>query len=110
MRGLLASLVAAALISSPPPAFGQEEVPPDTVIQAALDAASAELGVPADNLLVVMTAQRDWSDSSLGCPEPGRVYAQVITPGFIVTIDTDNLVTEIEVHTDRGSRAVICTS
>jgi hypothetical protein len=108
VRRLLASLAAVALIARPTLAFAQEEVPPDTVIQAALDAASAQLGVPSDNLLVVMTAQRDWSDSSLGCPEPGRAYAQIITPGFIVTIDTDDLATEIQAHTDRGVRAVIC--
>ncbi len=108
MRGLLALLAAAALISSPRLALAQEEVPPDTVIQAALDAASTLLDASADNLIVVMTAQRDWSDSSLGCPEPGRAYAQIITPGFIVTVDTDDLVTEIQVHTDRGTRAAIC--
>ena len=97
---VLAAPVAAA-------ADGQEE-PPDSVIQAAVDAASAQLGVPADNLIVVMTAQRDWPDVSLGCPEPGRTYAQVITPGYVVTIDTDDLVTEVQVNTDTGSRATIC--
>jgi hypothetical protein len=103
-------LVATALYSSPARAFAQEDVAPDTVIQAALDAASAQLGVPSDNLLVLMTAQRDWSDSSLGCPEPGRAYAQIITPGYVVTVDTDDLANEVEVHTDRGSRAVICSA
>jgi hypothetical protein len=88
-------------------AQGQEE-PPDSVIQAAVDAASANLGVPAENLIVVMTAQRDWADSSLGCPEPDRTYAQVITPGYVVTVDTDDLATEIQVNTDTGSRAAIC--
>jgi hypothetical protein len=110
VRTVLASLVAAALFFSPALALAQEEVPPDTVIQAALDAASAELGVPVDNLVVVMTAQRDWPDSSLGCPEPGRAYAQVITPGFVVTIDSDDLINEVQVHTDRGTRALICSA
>jgi hypothetical protein len=55
-----------------------------------------------------MAAQRDWSDSALGCPEAGRAYSQIVTPGFLVTIDTSDLVTEVEVHTDRGSRGVIC--
>jgi hypothetical protein len=88
-------------------AQGQEE-PADSVVQAAVDAASAELGVPAENLIVVMSAQRDWADTSLGCPEPGRTYAQVITPGYVVIIDTDDLVTEIQVNTDTDSRAAIC--
>jgi hypothetical protein len=34
---------------------------------------------------------------------------QVITPGYLVTIDTDDGATEVAVHTDRiGLRAVIC--
>lgn len=28
-----------------------------------------------------------FNDAALGCPEPGRLYAQVITPGFIVLVD-----------------------
>jgi hypothetical protein len=108
VRTVRALLVGAALIASPMLAFAQEEAPPDTVMQAALSAASDQLGVPTDNLIVTMSAQRDWSDSSLGCPEPGRAYAQVITPGFAVTVDTDDLAAELLVHTDRGSRAVIC--
>ena len=87
---------------------GGKKAPPDTVTQAALDAASAELGVPADNLIVVMTAQRDWADASLGCAEPGRTYAQVITPGYVVWVDTNDLLMEVEVNTDTGSRAAIC--
>jgi hypothetical protein len=85
-----------------------QELPPDAVIQIALQTASDNLGVSTDNLWFVMAAQRDWSDSALGCPEAGRAYSQIVTPGFLVTIDTSDLVTEIEVHTDRGSRGVIC--
>jgi hypothetical protein len=98
------------LVAAVPPtaaAEGQEE-PPDTVVEAALNAASTQLGVPADNLIVVMTAQRDWADASLGCPEPGRTYAQVITPGYAVWVDTDDLVMEVQVNTDTGSRTAIC--
>ena len=107
---VLHALTALLLVLAAPAAAaaqGQEE-PPDSVVQAAVDAASAELGVPAENLIVVMSAQRDWADTSLGCPEPGRTYAQVITPGYVVIIDTDDLVTEIQVNTDTDSRAAIC--
>ena len=30
----------------------------------------------------------EWSDSSLGQPEPGMSYAQVITPGFKLTLQS----------------------
>ena len=28
-----------------------------------------------------------WSDSSLGCPKPGMMYAQVITPGYQIVLE-----------------------
>jgi hypothetical protein len=100
--------VVALLAASAAGVVHGQDAPPDTVVQAALEVASAQLDVPTDNLLVVMTAQRDWSDASLGCPEAGKAYAQVITPGWVVTVDTDDLSTELQVNTDTGSRAVIC--
>ena len=27
-----------------------------------------------------------WPDASLGCPEPGRAYAQVLTTGYVVLL------------------------
>ena len=89
-------------------AQGQEQ-PPDSVVQAAIDAASAYLQVPPENLLEVMSAHRDWPDSSIGCPQPGMAYSQIITPGYILTVDTDDLVTEVQVHTDLdGQLTAVC--
>ena len=42
----------------------------------------------------------------LGCPQPGHMYAQVITSGWIVLVsDTD---TVLEYHTDAGQQVVLC--
>jgi hypothetical protein len=32
----------------------------------------------------------DWPDSSLGCPEPGMMYTQVITPGYQVILQAED--------------------
>ncbi len=49
----------------------------------------------------------EWSDASLGCPEEGMFYAQVITPGYRLVFDVDG--TPVEVHTNSdGSSAVVC--
>ena len=45
---------------------------------------------------------------SLGCPQPERAYAQVVTPGYLVVVTPDDGATEIQIHTDRGQNAVIC--
>src|SRR5216683_7053448 len=74
--------------------------PPDFVIEVAVQAAADQLGVTADNLVVVASEQRDWPDTSLGCPQPGRAYAQIVTPGYLITIDTADGATEVQVHTN----------
>lgn len=56
---------------------------------------------------VVSVEEREWSDSSIGCPKPGMSYLQVITPGYLIVIRADGK--EHNVHTDKHGRAVICT-
>jgi hypothetical protein len=106
----LALLAFSLWSSSDPAASAQDaEPPPDTVIQAALEAASSYLQVAPDSLVVVAGEPHDWGDTSLGCPEPGRAYAQVITAGYLVTIDTDDGASQVLVHTDStGQRTAIC--
>lgn len=54
---------------------------------------------------VVTTAPVEWRDTSLGCPQPGRVYAQVITQGFRIILEARGK--SYEYHTD-SSRVVLC--
>jgi hypothetical protein len=50
-----------------------------------LDQARADLaerlGVPVEDVTVVSSEEVTWPDSSLGCPQPGMMYAQVLTNG-----------------------------
>ncbi|MSP13335.1 MAG: hypothetical protein EXR62_10320 [Chloroflexi bacterium] len=49
----------------------------------------------------------EWRDSSLGCPEPGKMYLQVIIPGYRVVLQKNG--ETIEIHTDKsGDHMVIC--
>lgn len=82
--------------------------PPDATVQVAITTASNQLGVSPDELTVTESAQEDWPDSALGCPQPGMAYSQIVTPGWQITIETNDGSAEIDVHTDNGSRAVIC--
>jgi hypothetical protein len=43
---------------------------------------SQRLGVQPTNIKLARVERVDWPDASLSNPEPGRVYAQVVTPGF----------------------------
>ena len=49
----------------------------------------------------------EWPDTGLGCPEPDRLYAQVVTPGFRLQFEYQGQ--RHEYHTDRdGSTVVRC--
>jgi len=38
---------------------------------------------------LVSTDAVTWPDGSLGCPEPGKLYRQVLTPGYRVVFEAD---------------------
>ena len=58
------------------------------------------LSVSADDLALVSDEAVEWADSSLGCPEAGMMYAQVITPGHRITFSYAG--NDYEVHTSGG--------
>ena len=48
---------------------------------------AGKLGVGANELTLVKANATEWSDTSLGCPKSGMMYAQVITPGYEITFE-----------------------
>lgn len=38
---------------------------------------------------MVKVEDKEWSDTSLGCPKKDMMYAQVITPGFLIILSGD---------------------
>ncbi len=65
-----------------------------------------ELGCEPSSILVDKVEEVEWSDSSLGCPQPGMMYMQVITPGYRITLEHAGQ--RYIMHTNRGSHAVHC--
>ena len=70
-----------------------------------LQDAATQLGVDPALLTVTAIEAVDWPDSSLGCPEDGGVYAQVISPGYRITV-TDGVST-LEYHTGLNDAFVL---
>ncbi len=80
---------------------------PEEVLKAATDLLTEELAVSAENVTVVSAEFVQWRDSSLGCPQPGMAYLQVITPGYRVKLEMDGA--EYFVHTNQdGSQTIVC--
>jgi hypothetical protein len=94
---------------TPIPATGASPVvPPESAaaVDAAMSDAASHLGVTPDALRVDQVQSRDWPDSSLGCPQPGQLYSQVVTPGFLVVISSG--AHQLEYHTDDRTRVTLC--
>lgn len=81
--------------------------PADVAVQAARAELARGINMPADRIQVVAVEEVNWPDASLGCPQPGMAYIQVITPGFKVTLTASGQ--QYEVHTDLRGRAVMCS-
>lgn len=64
-----------------------------------------KLGVTPKDITVVTAEPIMWSDTSLGCPEPGQMYAQVITPGYRFILEYEGK--QYDYHAGRG-HLVLC--
>ena len=87
-----------------PPAAATPEISGETAPLIA--AIAADLGVPPETVQVVTMEPRDWPDSSLGCPQPDMLYAQVVTPGYLVLVEVSG--ERIEYHTDDRGTVIRC--
>ena len=88
------------------PVAGSIPVPQE--IAPMITAIAEDLDVPANSIQVVTVEPRDWPDSSLGCPQPDMLYAQVITPGYLILVEVSG--DRFEYHTDERGNIVRCPS
>ncbi len=83
--------------------------PTDPIAAAAVAYLATELNVPPDRVLVLSIEPVNWPDASLGCPQPGMMYAQVISPGYRIVLEAGG--EQYDLHTDQtGQKAIICGS
>jgi len=80
---------------------------PDELLAAVLADAASRSGLDASTFVVASGEAVDWADSSLGCPEPGMGYMQVITPGYRVVLTSG--ATSLEYHLNQRGDFAQCT-
>jgi hypothetical protein len=68
---------------------------------------AARLGVSIDQIVVVSVVFVEWRDASLGCPQPGMMYAQVITPGYRILLRGGEKLYEYH-SAQGGDKAIFC--
>jgi len=78
----------------------------DVAVRAAIADLAARRKISPDKVQVVSVEAVDWPDTSLGCPQPGMFYAQIIVPGYRIVLSMDGK--QVEYHADRKGRVVTC--
>jgi hypothetical protein len=63
-------------------------------------------GVDPADIAVVSAEEVTWRDGSLGCPEPGMMYPQVLTNGSRVVLEADGR--RYEYHAGGRRSAFLC--
>lgn len=63
------------------------ELKAENLVSLAKKDLGQKLGVNKEEIRLTKVEAVDWPDTSLGCPKPGMFYAQVITPGYKITLE-----------------------
>ncbi|MEO0345763.1 MAG: hypothetical protein AAF229_05850 [Pseudomonadota bacterium] len=66
---------------------------------------SEEMDIPISQVTVISVRPVEWPDSSIGCPQPGQAYAQVMTPGHKIAVRARG---EIHVMHEAGGKPFLC--
>ena len=74
-------------------------------VQAVRRELAGRLAVAASRLKAVSVRPVTWSDASLGCPQEGFAYAQVVTPGYRVVMEYQDQ--QYEYHTNATASLVV---
>jgi len=77
-----------------------------SLIDKAKNDLAQRLSISITQINVVDAKAVTWSNSSLGCPQPGMVYAEVLTPGCLILLNANGQ--DYEYHVGKGSEVLYC--
>lgn len=102
---LLFLLIAAACSRAGSDAPATQSHPPGSPAAIAAATVAQQTGSNVDAVVIRSAEAIDFGDSSLGCPQPGMAYLQVITPGYKVIAEANGKTFDVRVA---GARGLIC--
>jgi hypothetical protein len=76
------------------------------LIEKAKEDLTQRLSISTIQINVVDAKEVIWSNSSLGCPQPGMLYAEVLTPGYLIRLNANDQ--DYEYHAGKGSAIFYC--
>ena len=62
------------------------EVPED-LLKSIFKDLQERKGIGTEEITIERAEAVVWRDGSLGCPQPGMMYIQVLTPGYLVVLE-----------------------
>lgn len=95
------------LMNTPPPAATLSAPPPEEkYVALAQQELAAQLGVTVDQITTAEVTALIWPDAALGCPSPGKVYAQGRVPGYKIVLQVNGV--DYSYHTDQAGNMILC--
>jgi hypothetical protein len=79
---------------------------PAEFLEAVIADAADRAGVPTDRVHVIRAGSVQWRDGSLGCPEPGMMYMQMIVDGYRLEVEARG--TTYDYRLDGQGHFVLC--
>lgn len=95
-------------MANPTPPLTSETLDPaarELVLRAQTQLAQ-KLGIDMKDISLESIEAVEWPDTSLGCPQMGMLYAQVVTPGYQVILEAAG--EQYEYHTGADRFLVLC--
>lgn len=84
--------------------------PADSNLKSLIEKASEDLAqrltVSTSQISVISASEVVWPDGSLGCPQKGMAYIQVLIPGFLIVLENDNK--QYEYHSGKDGNVAYC--
>jgi hypothetical protein len=92
----------------PMPQSTQLPLPPgmESLIETAKEDLARRLSVSATEIDIAEAKAVTWPNASLGCPQPGMQYAEVLTSGFLIVLHANNQT--YEYHAGKGLDVFYC--
>ncbi|HEX2997644.1 MAG TPA: hypothetical protein VHP14_22665 [Anaerolineales bacterium] len=84
--------------SNPPPV--------EKFVSLAKEDLAERLKIATDQITLVKTADMIWLNAALGCPSPGKVYAQGRVPGYQIRLEAGGM--EYVYNTDLSGQLILC--
>jgi len=94
--------------ATPPPPSGQgaDSKSRQEAFRASVKDLAKKIGAPESDIAGVGQEDMTWPDSCLGCVKAGERCAQVLTPGYRITLRVRDAT--YEYHTNRTDRVRLC--